>query len=195
MRKKRKSKGSENYKKKPPTDKPKSTPCEQKELSKKARDKHVSVKDSSTRRDRESLLILKLLDRLSSSKSRRVWLNRRGLREKTIWTRFKSKNKSKPKKRKSKKATKLLDLRTCRMLENKSPIRRLELNKIDLITLKTAEKLEKIFKMRETRSRVSRMPSLMNLKLTELTANTCMSYKRRRCHSEQIIHIRITKNR
>lgn len=57
-RRREKSKDSENFRKKPLTDKPKLMHLEPKELLKRVRDKLENVKDSSNKRDNASKLIL-----------------------------------------------------------------------------------------------------------------------------------------
>ena len=76
MKKKRKFKDLESSKKKLLIDKLRLMLLGPRELSRKEKDKPESVKDSSTKRDKESKLILRLPDRSSSLKSNPVSPNR-----------------------------------------------------------------------------------------------------------------------
>ena len=82
MKKKRKSKDSENFKKKLLIDKLKLMLLGPRELSRRVRDKLESVKDLSTKRDKESKLISRSPDRSNSLKNNRVLPSRPELRGK-----------------------------------------------------------------------------------------------------------------
>ena len=76
MKKKRKFKDLESSKKKLLIDKLRSMLLGPRELSRKEKDKPENVKDSSTKRDKESRLILRLPDRSSSLKNNLVSPNK-----------------------------------------------------------------------------------------------------------------------
>jgi hypothetical protein len=81
MRKKEKSKDSENYKKRLLIDKLKLMPSAPKELSKKVKDKPEKERDLNNKRGREFKLIWKLLDKDNFLKSKLVLLNKLELKE------------------------------------------------------------------------------------------------------------------
>lgn len=82
MKKRRKSKDSVSSKKKLPIDKLKLMLLGPRELSRKAKDKPENVKDSSTKRDKEFKLILRLPDRSNSLRNKPVLPSKLELRGK-----------------------------------------------------------------------------------------------------------------
>ena len=82
-RRRRKSRDSESCKRRLPIGKLRSMPSELRELSRRVKDKPERGRDSSTKNARESSLTLKLPDKPSSPRNKRVLLNKPESKEKT----------------------------------------------------------------------------------------------------------------
>ena len=95
-RKKRsvKSKDSESFKKKPPTDRPKSTPSEPREPSKRAKEWPEKEKSSSKPKDSASRPTSRRPDKSNSRRRLLPWLSRPEWNERTTCTRSRNRSRS-----------------------------------------------------------------------------------------------------
>ena len=183
-KKKERSNDLESSKRKLQIDKLKSMLCEQREPSKREKDKLEKEKSSNRPRDSVSRLTSRRQDKSSSRRKPLPQPSRLEQKERTTCTRFRSRSKSSCRKEKSKRIESRHSLITLIRSGLRLQPTKISKSKIDLTSWKKAERLEKKSTMREIKSREFSKPKYRSFRTSAQTTSISTNSTRRLSPSE-----------